>query len=72
MTGDNVRDGLAAALVGYVDGLHAHRILEHFEVQMRDAADACRRIVHFSRHCSRVSDELTDGCGGDAVSDDQG
>src|SRR5215510_7377737 len=72
MAGDNVRDGLAAALVGYVDSLHAHQILEHLEVQMRDAADACRAIVYLSWHRSRVGDELADGGGGDVVGDDQG
>src|SRR5207253_7712255 len=65
-------DGLTAAFVRYVDGLHAHRVLEHLEVQMRDAADACRGIVYFSGDRSRIGDELADICGGDAVGDDQG
>ena len=64
MAGDDVGDRRAAALVGDVDRLHADRILEHLEIEMRDAADAGGGVVHFPLHGLRVRDQLGDRIGG--------
>ena len=72
MAGHDIRDGLAAALVRNMDGLHSHRILEHLEIEMRDAADTGGAVIHFLRNSPRVRDELGDCVDGDFVCNDQG
>src|SRR5262249_49244 len=72
VAGHDVGDGLAAALVGDVNRLHSDRVLEYFEVEMRDAADAGRRVIHLLRHGPRIGDQFGDGLRGSVVRPDQG
>ena len=61
--GNHIVHGGPAALIGHVNRLHSRRRFDHFEGQMRDAADAGRGIIHLLRQRARIRDELGDRVG---------